>query len=27
MATGAEDPMRRQKMTHELMQALGRLVR
>ena len=27
MATGAEDPARRQEMTRELMQALGRLVR
>ena len=27
MATGADDPARRQEMTQELMQALGRLVR
>ena len=27
MATGADDPSRRQEMTRELMQALGRLVR
>jgi DNA-binding FrmR family transcriptional regulator len=27
MAAGSDDPQRRQEMTHELMQALGRLVR
>ena len=27
MAAGADDPERREEMTHELMQALGRLVR